>query len=286
MLRNRRGAIVRRACGLAFAGLAALGLEGAAAQDLTPRILAAGGVTLSALGPGSLAGATRGPLWARPRELAAPRVSGDTRGVGDGRRGLAGRNAKALWPALLSGLVPGAGQVRNGSLLRGCTYFALEMGSWVAYSAFRNGSQDKMRELRTAADAYWDYERYADGCPSGTWDPTADEEIRELIENGSDRFYEYVTRDAYTCGWDTSLSQSLYRELWDDRDALLSAKRWAARVIFLNHLVAAVDAFVEARSGSLDVGSRTQLHFDLHGLPRQFEPMVRITHWFGGPPSR
>jgi hypothetical protein len=258
-------------------------------------------VSLIARGPGSPAAVGTVPLWARAGVAPTPLAARFGATQSTGTRAAASGNAKALWPALLSGLVPGAGQVRNGALLRGLGYFAIEIGGWVAYGAFRDGGKERWADLGRLADARtgsWEYERYharapdpdsctAYGCVYGLWSETSDQEIRDLqTREDRGRFYEYLTRDAYACGWDTPASRALYRGVWNDRESLLSAKRWAGRVILLNHFVSAIDAFIGARARRMQLDGQTQLSLDLHGLPRRIEPELRVTRRFGGPPTR
>jgi len=296
--------VVRRGAGLAVIGLACVVLFcaaalGAAAREAPVGVPAGRGVSLTLLGPASGARPAAGSPRITSGGVVTPASFGSLALSGGSRSAaVASSNAGAFLTALLSGVVPGAGQLRNGSVLRGLGYFAAEVGGWVAYGAFRNGSRDRRGELARLAGAYWGYDRYhawapdpdscaSHGCACGLWSEQSDQEILDFSQRSDrGRFYEYVVRDAYACGWDTPLSRDLYLELWGDRDALLSAKRWMGRVIFLNHLVSAVDAFVEARARRLQWGERTQLRFDVHGRPGHLEPAVRVTRRFGGPPTR
>jgi hypothetical protein len=202
-------------------------------------------------------------------------------------------NARAFLPALMSAVVPGAGQLRNGSVLRGVGYLVVEVTGWVAYGAFRQSSREKRSEYGQLANASWDYERYrtrapdpdscsAYECPCGLWSEESDQEIVARMESSDrDRFYEYITRDAYACGWDTGASRALYHGLWEDREASLDAQRWTGRLIFLNHLLSAADAFIEARSRlHVNLDSQTQLGFRLRGSPLNLRPELRLTRCF------
>jgi hypothetical protein len=211
-----------------------------------------------------------------------------TRLATDRRRG----NSRALLTALMSAAVPGAGQLRNGSLLRGLGYFAVEVTGWVAYGAFQQSSREKRDEYGDLAADDWDYSRYHTRAPDpdscafydcgcGLWSPDGDAEIVARMEAGDlSRFHEYLTRDAYACGWDSPLSREIYLGLWSDREDALGAQRWTGRLIFLNHLVSAVDAFVEARSLALDRDGQTQVQLRVRGPLFDPRPEVRITRRF------
>jgi hypothetical protein len=211
-----------------------------------------------------------------------------TRGAGDRLRG----NSRALLTALMSAAVPGTGQLRNGSVLRGLGYLALEATGWVAYGAFKQSSREKRGEYGSLAEDHWDYDRYhtrapdpdscaAYDCGCGLWSPDSDAEIVARMEAGDlTRFHEYLTRDAYACGWDSRMSHDIYLGLWGDREDALGALRWTGRLIFLNHLASAVDAFVEARSLRLDHDGQTQLQLRVRGSLFDPRPEVRITRRF------
>jgi len=201
----------------------------------------------------------------RPRREAEPRRSG---------------NSRALVPALMSAVVPGAGQVRNGSTLRGLAYFMLEVTGWVAYGAFHHGGTEKKSDYASLAERSWDYDRYyrratdQDSCDAYAWCPCneytdeRDEEIQaRMASSDPDRFYEYITREAYACGWDASASRSFYRRLWNDRQDLLDAKSWTGRAIFLNHFISAIDAFLEARRVGVEFDSGAELRMHVRSAP-------------------
>lgn len=290
---KKREAWARGICAaLAIGALACLpGAVGARAASS-----AGGAAPLLMRGPGAAGFADGVP--AALRVSVAPSVSASAAQALDASqpRAVARRNARALWPALLSGLVPGAGQVRNGALLRGLGYLAVEVGGWIAYGAFRDGARERLGEVARLAD-YWDHARYQEvatnpdscafyGCTYGLWSAEADSEIVRLSGSDPTRYYEYLTREAYACGWNSTLSRSIFRETWSDRDAMLDAKRWMGRVIFLNHLVSAVDAFIGARARNVDLGAGTQLEMNVRGLPPRVAATVRVTRQFGGPTLR
>jgi hypothetical protein len=207
-------------------------------------------------------------------------------------------NRRALLPALMSALVPGAGQIRNGSLLRGLGYFAIEVTSWVARQSFEDDIGDKRGQLSSFAERYWDYDRYrrvtqnADSCDTHQcpysnprngdpyWSAERDSTIAAEQAIGGERYREYITRDMYACGWDTPLSRDLYRSLWGEQDDLLSAKRFAGRVIFLNHLISAVDAFLEARRFRVKVGDSAELGLRLDCKPLKMSTRLMVTARF------
>jgi hypothetical protein len=180
-------------------------------------------------------------------------------------------NRQAFVPALMSAVLPGSGQLRNGSVIKGVAFAAVELTGWMAWFSFRHQESEKYDDIESFGDRYWNYARYhrvapnpdscgVYECPCDFYTPEADSLILVTQEQGGDRFYDYLARDAYACGWDSPLSRDLYLDLQDDREDLLDAKRLTGRLIFLNHVVSAVDAFLQARrvrvAGFADVGLR------------------------------
>lgn len=247
----------------------------------------------------------RVPLWAganlaipaqEPAHLAMRPLEGlspimQQSGTGSPRR--TNPNRRAIIPALMSAVVPGAGQLKNGSILRGLGYAVAEVGAWVAYTSFEKAADNKLDQMEGFAGGYWDYGRYhtiapdpiaceEHGCPKDQWSPEADSIIVLAQEASRTRYLDYITRDAYACGWDTQTSRSLYRGLWDDREDLLSASSFSGRVIFLNHLISAVDAFMEARKVQVRLSDDTAMTLRIRGVPDATYPRLMISSSFGG----
>lgn len=293
--------------GLVLALLTA-GLPSAEAQsgDLLAHALREAASTAGRSVSGSRAGLSDlpGPLWGAGQQAlpdgafvaaVAPLTGGWQLARGAprersvGRRGIG--SADAILTALMSALLPGAGQIRNGSILRGLAYLALEVGGWTAYLSFGQGADDRLAEASRFAKGYWDSTRYEQraqlpdscascGCPDGEAFSRDLALIKEAQAGNHTRFLEYVGRDAYGCGWSSPTSRSIYAGLWGDREDMQGAQRWAGRLIFLNHLVAAVDAFLEARSLRLQLDEHTDVKFDVRGLPLDVRPEVCITRRF------
>ncbi len=218
----------------------------------------------------------------RPLEFSAARITAEgLRSLQAGapepaEAGTRMSSRQALVPALMSAVVPGSGQVRNGSLLKGIAFAAVELTGWMAWFSFDHQADEKYGDLGSFGGRYWDFERYrrvaqnpdscqVHGCGCNLYSASADSLIRLAEAQGGSRFYDYLTRDAYACGWDTQLSRDLYLELHGDREDLLDAKRITGRLIFLNHAVAAVDAFLQARR--VRVAGLADVRLRMSGLP-------------------
>jgi hypothetical protein len=224
--------------------------------------------------------------------------------VGDGADRVT--NKDALKRALMSAVIPGTGQLRNGSLLRGIGYMAIEVGEWIAFTSFKNGIDNKTSELGRFANNYWFIDQYREGAYSSgcSYDSESDSLVTQAMDFNRSRFYDYLAREEYSCGWDTTRVESgatddmsdaernaFYKDLrknhfgkyvniWDDREDLRSAKSTTGRLIFFNHLISAVDAFIEARKLRVPVGEFGEVKLDLNSNLKEVNPKLVYVHHF------
>lgn len=212
----------------------------------------------------------------------------------------------ALKRALMSAIIPGTGQLRNGSLLRGIGYLAIEVGEWIAFTSFKSGIDTKTTELDRFANNYWFLDQYREGAYSSgcSYDSDADSLVTHAMDFNRSRFYDYLARDEYACGWDTTrvesgatdgmtteernafyhglrtLHKGKYVNIWDDREDLRSAKSFTGRMIFFNHLISAVDAFIEARKLRVPIGDLGEVKFELDSNLKEVNPKLVYVHNF------
>ncbi len=210
----------------------------------------------------------------------------------------------ALKRAMMSAILPGTGQLRNGSLLRGLGYMAIELTGWISYTQMKNGVANKTGDLGDYADQYWFIEQYREGAYNSyyEYDQQPDSLVAGAQEHNRSRFYDYIARESYACGWDTtrvvdgateglseeeqiqfyrdlrSMHRQGYLSLWNDREDLRNAKTLSGRMIFLNHLVSAVDAFIEARR--MVIGDSGELGIQMGSVSARLSPSIVYTHRF------
>ncbi len=190
-------------------------------------------------------------------------------------------------PALMlmaSLAVPGAGQLVQGNR-RGYLFLAAEAALWTGFYLLDSKGMDERDEYETFADDHWDFAAYSAWYNATCVDcPDCDEYLcRPLAEYGTQEYYEDIGKYAtYWRWWDIEGNEN-YIE-WDDysttdeafRDSYydirgdsnrhLKQARYAMTVAFLNHVVAAVDAFLTARSGGSghsDSGGDLGIEFDV-----------------------
>ncbi|MFH1690426.1 MAG: hypothetical protein ABIE42_09345 [Candidatus Eisenbacteria bacterium] len=190
-------------------------------------------------------------------------------------------------PALMlmaSLAVPGAGQLIQGNT-RGYLFLAAEVAFWGGFYLLESRGMDERDEYETFADDHWDFAAYAAWYDATCVDcPDCDEYLcRPLADYGTQEYYEDIGKYATYWRWwtidgdetyidwreystiDEAFRDSYY-DMRGDSNRHLKQARYAMTAAFLNHVVAAVDAFLTARSGGSqysDSGSDLGIEFDV-----------------------
>lgn len=173
-------------------------------------------------------------------------------GMGNGVPDAEGGPSPAL-AGLLSGLVPGTGQLALGQN-RGWFYLGMEFVSWFSFASLRSAGNQSETDYREFADAHWNWDRYLSvtDCGTGLGPRDFETEKNQLDQYRQDSrqdYYDSIGRDdVYACGWDTQTSRADYLSMQDHADGLFGASRWVVAAVVLNHLVSAVDAARSAAS--------------------------------------
>ncbi|MCH7620044.1 MAG: hypothetical protein IH880_09825 [Candidatus Marinimicrobia bacterium] len=152
-----------------------------------------------------------------------------------------------------SAVIPGAGQLYNGSMKRAAAFFALEVGLWTGFAAFRGKAFNKEDEYEALADKYWDF---------FVWIPGADNTSGHTIDVDlmgnpikSDEYYENIGKyDKFNSGWDGSVNDTdataerkLYLNLREDSNDLFALATTMANLVMFNHLISVADAVFTAK---------------------------------------
>lgn len=171
----------------------------------------------------------------------------------------------------LSALIPGAGQLAQGSQ-RGWVYLGVEVASlfsvWALRAAGDRAERDSEIFAGNPGDAAsrWAWDRYdnVSDCGEGLGPTGNVEQEREDLQNlyqfsRGDYFDEIGDRDIYACGWVSQADRAEFQSLRDSSNDLFRSARAMVTVVFLNHIVSAVDAAKSAsnrrhaREQALDV---------------------------------
>lgn len=82
------------------------------------------------------------------------------------------REKSPVLGAVLSGIIPGAGEIYSKSFLKAGIFLALEAGLWTGYAIYQRKSNDQTDYFQNFADTHWDVRKYAqwihDKVPGGT----------------------------------------------------------------------------------------------------------------------
>ncbi len=163
----------------------------------------------------------------------------------------------------LSAVVPGAGQIYAGD--GGGLWFALgELVGWTANRIFLHKARDERdRSARFAGDprdpaSAWSFERFR----AATGQDTLAAELEAVWARDPQSFYDRIGRDpAYLAGWNGQAAVTR-EEFFGMRDASrgnYDRASTAGYALWINHVVAAVDALRAARLRNLELQHNLEL---------------------------
>jgi hypothetical protein len=212
-----------------------------------------------------------------PFPLALARVTGDERPglllaqraidrewVVPGDSGLVViRGARSELGALaLSAAAPGAGQLYAGRM-RGLYFAAAEVAAWISRAVWRDNANDLRREARTLAGSpddsasAWSFDRFEDATRGDT------DHLRALYAADLDAFDQAIADDSrYAAGWASPEARTRFGDLRQRSDRRLSMSRTAEGALWVNHVVAALDALRAARFHNLPLRRGLELKTD------------------------
>jgi hypothetical protein len=164
--------------------------------------------------------------------------------------------------------VPGSGQLLQGNA-RGYLFLAAEVALWGGFYLLESKGADERDEYETFADDHWAFDAYSSWYETTCVDcPDCEPYLcRPLAEYGTQEYYEDIGKyDTYWrwwtddgneggIGWDEYSDSDLalrddYYDMRGDSNRHLRQARYAMMAAFLNHMAAAVDAFLTARIGA------------------------------------
>ncbi|OGF12804.1 MAG: hypothetical protein A2W00_00830 [Candidatus Eisenbacteria bacterium RBG_16_71_46] len=185
---------------------------------------------------------------------------------------LPGWRSEGLALALSAG-VPGTGQYYAGEG-SGIYYLVAEIAGWTARTLFRRRGDDLRQDAEGFAGppdqsgSAWSFQRWAQATGQ---DPA---ELERLYQGDPEAFFRTIGADArYLEGWSGNPqdTRSRFLSYRGDSDSALRRARAAEMGLWLNHIVAAVDAMHAAR---------------LNNIPLQRNLELRIkSGWGGGHPQ-
>jgi len=159
---------------------------------------------------------------------------------------------------LLSGLVPGAGEIYNGSFIKGCVFIGVEVLGWSLYFTNNNKGKDIEDEFHRFADTYWSEERYNHYLDVYIQqygkEPT--NLTHEIPEEKDQQYYEMIGKyDQFVSGWedcDDWNGHSDNRFYYEDRryqsNKHLKRALTVTSIIFVNRIISLIDTIWGVKS--------------------------------------
>lgn len=175
----------------------------------------------------------------------------------------------------LSAALPGAGQIYAGER-RGFAFAAVEAIGWLGWLLLRRGADDLREDARMLAgspedsSSAWSFER---------WEDTTLEDaaaLRALYAADREAFEAAIAQDRrYAAGWSSAEAQARFGDLRRRSDRHLVHARTTEGVLWVNHVLAALDAVRAVKVHNLPLSRGVELK-GRAGWARG-GPMVRLT---------
>ena len=162
----------------------------------------------------------------------------------------------------MSAAVPGAGQIYAGQV-RGIYFAAAEVVGWIGWALLRRGADDLRGDARALAGtpddsaSAWSFDRLEDATAEDT------AYLRALYAADRDAFDQAIAGDPrYAPGWSSAQAREEFSDLRRRSDRKRSHSRAAEGALWVNHVVAAIDALRAARLHNVPIGRGVELKAD------------------------
>ena len=178
--------------------------------------------------------------------------------------------------AILSGILPGAGQWYAGNKKRALAFFAAEASLWFGHDRYNGKGDDKKKEFRTYADKYWSRTEYEIWL---TTDPNADlYSTHTLPSTNTQQYYEMIGKyDQFLAGWHDSDNETiespmrlLYMDMQHTSNTFYKRAEWMAKLLVLNRVVSAAEAALSLRTKNQNISMNVSMRYNtysLHSIP-------------------
>jgi hypothetical protein len=185
---------------------------------------------------------------------------------------------------LLSGAVPGTGEIYAGSAIKGAVFLGFEILLWWKYVDFRKKGFDIEEKYEAFADANWDEEKWREWMQQH---PEFGDTTHTLPDTKTQQYYEMIGKyDQFKAGWDD------YKEGGPDvteyRDRYMTMRlnsnnefakaSTCAMLTLANHVFSALDAAWTIRGVNRKIESQVRMSYrKVNGYDVPF--LSLITRW-------
>ena len=198
---------------------------------------------------------------------------------------------------LMSAVLPGSGQLAEGRN-RAFAYLSVEAIAWIAHFSWLDAGNKTEGEYEAYARGHWDLATWDSlaaesnpSCqalpPNVPYDAARDQIYGHLEAGDYQHYYEDIGKlEAYRSGWDDfdcdeaeamSPNRSDYRGMREESNDYLDRARNAMTVIFLNHVISAVDAYRTAKGAHLHLPGGAEMKFKVAGSLERPKVGIRVT---------
>lgn len=198
--------------------------------------------------------------------------------------------------ALMSAVVPGAGEFYAKSYIKAAAFFLAEAGLWTFYAIQRANGDEKTDEYEAYANQHWDVYKYAAWLKNENFsgseniDLTADKQTLRMQVNavesvnfshslpdyGAQQYYEVIGKyKSFIAGWSDAsgvtranyINYSLaqvdnYMVTRQDANDFYDAGSTALNVVIVNHLLSAADAAWSVSMFNKNLKIETGMHYE------------------------
>jgi hypothetical protein len=173
---------------------------------------------------------------------------------------------------LLSGAVPGTGEIYAGSKIKGAVFLGFEILLWWKYIDFRKKGFDIEEKYEVFADANWNEQKWRDWMQLH---PEFSDTTHTLPATKTQQYYEMIGKyDQFKAGWDdyheggpdVTEHRDKYMTMRLNSNNEFAKASTCAMLTLANHVVSALDAAWTIRGVNRKIESQVRMSYrKVHG---------------------
>ncbi len=167
--------------------------------------------------------------------------------------------------AVLSVLVPGAGELYAGSWLKGILFMGVEAGLWIGYGHYSGKGNEWEDVFHEYADTHWDEEKWREWM---TAHPDYSAQTHTLPSTKTQQYYEMIGKyDQFMAGWDDYIdggpalteNRNYYEGLRHNSNVQLKRASYCVMLAMGNRLLSVFDTVWTIRRINQQIDSRMRI---------------------------